>query len=391
MNVEVSTLRAPFSKPAPAGSPRRPGVLAWLRRALPGSAAGHTLNLSVESRSREHDHGAHDHEHDHGDHGHEHGGHDHGHGHDYSHDYRELGRRRLSVSLVLILTYMVAEIVGGIISGSLALVADALHMLTDGAAIALALFAIWLAGKPATVERTFGYQRAEVLAALINALSLWLVASWVFFEAYHRFFVESPGEIEGVLVLVVGGGGLLINIIVAYILHASAGHSLNAEGAFQHVRADLVGSVGVIIAAVLIMTLSWNIADPIISVFIGLLIIYSSRGLIGKVFHVLLEGTPRHIDPYRLCSQLEEVEGVTVIHDVHVSTVTSGYDQLSAHILADPAYEGDYDQMLRRLRRIASEEFGISHITIQLETSVQGCTEVHHVDHLAARARQKKS
>ena len=381
MNVEVSTLRAPFSKPAPAGSPRRPGVLAWLRRALPGSAAGHTLNLSVESRSREHDHG---------DHGHEHGGHDHGHGHDYSHDYRELGRRRLSVSLVLILTYMVAEIVGGIISGSLALVADALHMLTDGAAIALALFAIWLAGKPATVERTFGYQRADVLAALINAITLWLIAAWVFFEAYHRFFVETH-DVEGGLVLVVGGIGLFINVIVAYILHASAGHSLNVEGAFQHVMADLIGSVGVIIAAIFIMNFGWNLADPIIGVFIGLLIIYSSRGLMGKVIHVLLEGTPRHIDPYRLCSQLEEVEGVTVIHDVHVSTVTSGYDQLSAHILADPSYEGDYDQMLRRLRRIASREFGISHITIQLETSVQGCTEDHHVDHLAARARQKKS
>ena len=283
---------------------------------------------------------------------------------------------------------MVAEIVGGVISGSLALVADALHMLTDGAAIALALFAIWLAGKPASVERTFGYQRAEVLAALINVISLWLIAAWVFYEAYHRFFVENL-EIEGTLVLIVGGIGLLINIIVAYILHASAEHSMNAEGAFQHVMADLMGSVGVIFAAIFIMTLEWNLADPIISVGIGLLIIYSSRGLMGKVVHVLLEGTPRHIDPYSLCSELEEVEGVTVIHDVHVSTVTSGYDQMSAHILADPNYDGDYDDMLRQLRRVASEKFGIQHITIQLETSVQGCTEDHHVDHLAARARHK--
>ena len=283
---------------------------------------------------------------------------------------------------------MVAEIVGGVISGSLALVADALHMLTDGAAIALALFAIWLAGKPASVERTFGYQRAEVLAALINVISLWLIAAWVFYEAYHRFFVENL-EIEGTLVLIVGGIGLLINIIVAYILHASAEHSMNAEGAFQHVMADLMGSVGVIFAAIFIMTLEWNLADPIISVGIGLLIIYSSRGLMGKVVHVLLEGTPRHIDPYGLCSELEEVEGVTVIHDVHVSTVTSGYDQMSAHILADPNYDGDYDDLLRQLRRVASEKFGIQHITIQLETSVQGCAEDHHVDHLAARARHK--
>jgi len=283
---------------------------------------------------------------------------------------------------------MVAEIVGGVISGSLALVADALHMLTDGAAIALALFAIWLAGKPASVERTFGYQRAEVLAALINVISLWLIAAWVFYEAYHRFFVENL-EIEGTLVLIVGGIGLLINIIVAYILHASAEHSMNAEGAFQHVMADLMGSVGVIFAAIFIMTLEWNLADPIISVGIGLLIIYSSRGLMGKVIHVLLEGTPHHIDPYSLCSELEEVEGVTVIHDVHVSTVTSGYDQMSAHILADPNYDGDYDDLLRQLRRVASEKFGIQHITIQLETSVQGCTEDHHVDHLAARARHK--
>ena len=285
--------------------------------------------------------------------------------------------------------FMVVEVIGGVISGSLALIADAGHMLTDSASIALALLAIWLAKRPASAERTYGYNRAEILAAAVNALSLWLIAAWIVWEAIHRFV--SPEEIEGGTVLVVGGIGLLVNVVAAYMLHGASGHSLNVEGALQHVLADLMGSVAVIVSAVIIILFGWNVVDPILSVLIALLIVFSSWHLVTSVLQVLVEGTPEDLDLYKLCHDMEEVPGVTVIHDVHAWTVTSGYVSLTAHVLADPDHAGDLDDMLRELRRIANEGHGIAHSTIQLETSVRGCTsEDHHVDHLLERQMARK-
>ena len=184
--------------------------------------------------------------------------------HDYhaghSHDYRMAGRRRLLIALALISGYMAVEIVAGILSGSLALLADAAHMLTDAAAIGLALFAMWIANRPASIERTFGYYRTEVLAALFNALSLWLIAAWIFFEAYRRF--RDIPEVEGSIVLATGGVGLGVNLIALWILRRSAGHSLNVEGAFQHVLADLMGSIGVVISGVLTWPLAGGLPTP---------------------------------------------------------------------------------------------------------------------------------
>lgn len=286
-------------------------------------------------------------------------------------------------------TFMVVEVIGGFLSGSLALVADAGHMLTDSASIGLALFAIWIAKRPASAERTYGYNRAEILAAAVNALSLWLIAAWIVWEAIHRFV--SPEEIEGGTVLVVGGIGLLVNVVAAYMLHGASGHSLNVEGALQHVLADLMGSVAVIVSAVIIILFGWNVVDPILSVLIALLIVFSSWHLVTSVLQVLVEGTPEDLDLYKLCHDMEEVPGVTVIHDVHAWTVTSGYVSLTAHVLADPDHAGDLDDMLRELRRIANEDHGIAHSTIQLETSVRGCTsEDHHVDHLLERQMARK-
>lgn len=285
-------------------------------------------------------------------------------------------------------TFMFVEVVGGILSGSLALIADAGHMLTDSASIALALFAIWIAKRPASVERTYGYNRAEILAAAANALSLWLIAAWITWESIQRFI--SPEEIEGGTVLIVGGIGLLVNIAAAYMLHASAEHSLNVEGALQHVIADLMGSVAVVISAILIIAFGWTVVDPILSLLIALLIVLSSWHLVTSVLTVLIEGTPEHLDLYKLCSDMEEVPGVTVIHDVHAWTVTSGYVSLTAHVLADTDHDGDFDEMLRKLRKIANEDHGISHTTIQLETSVTGCTEDHHVDHLLQRESNRR-
>ncbi len=284
------------------------------------------------------------------------------------------------------MAYTGAEAAGGILSGSLALLADAGHMLTDAAAIAMALVAMWIAQKEASVERTFGYHRTEILAALINTFALWLIAGWIFFEAYHRAFTEEV-EVVGLPVLLVGIGGFLINLGTAWVLHRSAGESLNVEGAFQHVLGDLLGSVGVIVTAVLIMLFEWYIADPIVSVAIGLLIIYNTRHLIVSIVNVLLEGAPEHIDVYQLCSDLEDMEGVTLVHDVHVWTITSGNEAFTAHVLLDPEYTGDFSQLVKRMQDVVHKKYGIGHSTIQLEQTTSGCREDHHVGHLVARAR----
>ena len=299
-----------------------------------------------------------------------------------AHDHREAGRRRLLIALALISGFMGVEIAAGILSGSLALLADAAHMLTDAAAIALALFAMWIANRPASIERTFGYYRTEVLAALFNVVSLWVIAGWIFFEAYHRFR-EVP-EVAGGIVLVAGGAGLVVNLIAVWILRRSAGHSLNVEGAFRHVMADLMGSIGVVISGVLTLAFGWWIADPILGVLIGALILAGSWRLVGKVFRVLLEGTPAHLDMGRLCSELESVAGVALVHDIHAWTITSGYESLTAHVLVDPDYPGELETLRRRLQQIAYKDFGIAHITIQIEQSLEGCTERHHFDHLLA-------
>ena len=345
-----------------------------------------------------HDHD-HDHDHDHGgkrwfrrghghshDHDHDHGhGHHHGHGHSHEHDLRGVSKRKLWVAFWLISGFMVAEVVGGILSGSLALLADAGHMVTDAASIGLAIFAMRMAERPASIERTFGHHRTEILAAMFNALSLWLIAGLVMSEAYERFF-DVP-EIEGLLMLTVGALGLAVNIAAAWVLHASTEHSVNVEGAFQHVMADLYGSVGVVVSGILIRTLGWNISDPILSVVLSLLIFYNSLGLVRKVFHVLMEGTPHHLDVYKLCHDIESLEGVTVIHDVHAWSISADEELLTAHVLIDPDWDGDLQEMLEEIRRIAYEDHKLTHVTIQLETSVRDCKERHHVGHLEARSR----
>lgn len=354
--------------------------------------AGHDHDAHDEHAG--HDHDAHDEHagHDHDDHGHDdhddHAGHGHGE-HSHAHDLREASRRNLLISLVLITGYMFAEIVGGILSGSLALLADAGHMATDAGAIGLALGAMWISQREASPERTFGFYRVEVLAAMLNVIALWLIVAWIFFEAYHRFTIEET-HVDGGPVLIVGTGGLIVNIIAALILHRSSGHSLNAEGAFQHVLADLLGSVGVIVAAVLILAFEWHLADPIISMIIGVLILVASRGLLLQVFHVLIEGTPEHIDVYELCNDIEEVEGVTLIHDVHVWTITSQSESFSAHVLIDPSHEGDVDVMITEMQDIAHNRYGIEHVTIQVESTLDGCTEDHHVGHLMHRSAAER-
>ena len=299
----------------------------------------------------------------------------------HAHDHRSASRRSLSFALALIMVYMVVEVVGGLISGSLALLADAGHMLTDGAAIGLALLAIWVSGRPASIEQTFGFHRTEILAAMLNALSLWLISALIFFEASRRF--NDDLQVDGGLMLGVGAVGLLVNLAAAWALHRSSGESLNVEGAFLHVVADLLGSVAVVAGGILVLAFEWNIADPIFGIVIGVLILASSLRLLWKVVHVLMEGTPSHLDLHHLCQRLEELEGVTGVHDIHAWTITTGYDALSAHVTADPTVMQDPNPVLQALRDIASSEFGIGHVTIQLEDSKDGCVEDHHIEHPA--------
>jgi cobalt-zinc-cadmium efflux system protein len=297
----------------------------------------------------------------------------------HTHGFRSSSRKSLWTALVLISGFMVAEIVGGLLSNSLALLADAAHMVTDAAAIALALLAIWISTRPESIHRTFGFHRTEIIAALLNALSLWLIAGWIFFEAYRRFL--EPPDVQGVWVLIVGGLGLVVNLMAAYVLQRSSGESLNVEGAFLHVLGDLLGSIAVVISGALIIVFGWTIADPVFSVLIGLFLIVTSGRLLWKVVHVLMEGTPSRLDLNDLCSNMERVSGVTGVHDIHAWTITTGYDVLSAHVTTDHTRPGEQRRVLRELRSVATRDFGISHVTIQLEDSPAACMEGHHIDH----------
>ena len=304
---------------------------------------------------------------------HEHHAGCHHHGtHEHAHDLRGASRRHLTAALVLIVGYMIAEIIGGIISGSLALIADAGHMLADAASIGLALAALHFSARPASARRTFGYRRLEILAALVNAVTLWLIAAWVVYEAYHRFTVMP--DVRGDIMLSVGSVGLVVNLVAAWILHRSAGHSVNVEGAYQHVMADLLGSIGVVVSGILVWGFNWRIADPILSVIIGILILVSSWRLLGKVIHVLLQGVPQHVDIGRLCRKMEEVAGVGSIHDLHVWSLASDYDVLTAHVVVDPDVE-EMGFIRNRLREIASRDFGIRHVTLQLEDTAEDCID----------------
>ena len=300
--------------------------------------------------------------------------------HDHSDELRKASKKSLVMAFSLIAGFMFVEVAGGIISGSLALLADAAHMMADAGAIALALAAMYFSGKPYTASRTYGFFRLEILAALANVLTLWVIAAGIIWEAFRRF--SEPSEVQGATVIVVGTIGIAVNLAAAWVLHGSARHSVNVAGAFAHVLADLIGSIGVIVSGILILAFGWVFADPAISVIIGAIIVLGTWRLLSRILHVLLEGTPEHVDIYDVCRRMEALEGVTLVHDIHVWTISPGYDALTAHVLVDPDYPGNSESLLRRLRKIASEEFGIRHITIQLEATLQDCTEDHHFDHL---------
>src|SRR6266550_2806644 len=285
--------------------------------------------------------------------------------HDHRHGHAHGSRRRLSIVLLLTAVYMVAELAGGLWTGSLALLADAGHMLADVAALILALMAVWFGARPATPSKTFGYYRLEILAALINGVGLVLISLFIFYEAYRRWFAQPV--IRSVPMTVVAAGGLVVNLICALLLHRDRHQDLNVRGAWLHVIGDALGSTGAIIAGVLIMIFGWTGADSLISVLIGLLIVWSSWHLIRDATNVLLEGTPAHINLAAVEEAILETDGVSDVHDLHVWTITSGREALSAHVIH--AYSISQPDLLKELRAKLLDRFGVDHLTIQMETA----------------------
>lgn len=271
--------------------------------------------------------------------------------------------RRLVFVLALTALVMAAEAVGGWAAHSLALLADAGHMLADVAALGLALFVTRIAQRPATPERSFGFLRAEILAALVNGAALIVIAGGIGVEAVRR--LAAPPAIHAGLVIGIGAVGLAANAVAAVVLHVGHGHTLNERGAYLHVLSDLLGSLAAILAGVVVLTTGWRPADPLISVAIGLLILRGAWRLVRESVDVLLEGTPGHISLSAVHGRLATVPGVASVHDLHVWTVTSGVVAMSGHLVVhDPA---DHQRVLEAVQRRMADEFRITHVTVQME------------------------
>lgn len=272
-------------------------------------------------------------------------------------------KQRLRLALLLTASFMAVEVVGGLWTGSLALLADAAHMLTDAGALVLALIAVWFAERPATPQKTYGYVRLEVLSALANAVVLLVISLYILYEAYQRFL--APPEVLGGPMIAVAIVGLVVNLISMRLLAAGSSESLNVKGAYFEVLADMLGSLGVLIAAGVVLLTGWTLADPIIGAAIGLFIVPRTWILLRQAVHILMEGTPPEIDVSLLERALRVLPGVVAVHDLHVWTISSGADALSCHlVLTDMAQAR---ATLLAARRAVKEEFNISHVTIQTE------------------------
>ena len=271
-------------------------------------------------------------------------------------------KRALATALLLVLGFAGVEAGAGLVSGSLALLADAAHMLSDALALGLALFAAWLAYRPATPERSFGWRRAEVLAALANALVLVALGAWIVWEAVGR--LSDPPGVTGGWVLAAGIAGLLVNLAAARVLHG-AGSGLNVRAAMLHVLADLASSAGVVVAGLVVLATGWAYADPVAAILIGLLVVLSTAGVLRETVGVLLEGAPAGMDAREVGAAIAATEGVVGVHDLHLWTITSGFPALSAHVLV--AAGADCHAIRRELEVLMRDRFELTHTTLQVE------------------------
>jgi len=284
-------------------------------------------------------------------------------------------KRRLILAISITGSWFLIELAGGIYANSLALMADAAHMLTDLGALGLSLFALQISTRPATHKKTYGYLRVEILAALANGIFLVLIGLYIFYETYHRF--QNPPEVKSIPMLIVALTGLLANLATAALLFRSRKENLNLRGAFLHVSADTLGSIGAIVAGILILTRKWYIADPVVSVIIGVLVLYSSWKLVSESVDILLEATPGHLEIPNILKDISEVQDVVSVHDLHVWSISTRTAAMSCHVVVKA--EENAGAVLKELGSLMRKKYGIEHTTIQTEP--EGWRP-HHTDSL---------
>ncbi|CQR47078.1 Cadmium, cobalt and zinc/H(+)-K(+) antiporter [Paraliobacillus sp. PM-2] len=289
-------------------------------------------------------------------------GHNHGHSHDHHHTH-QANKKALLLSFLLIAGFMVVEVIGGLMTNSLALLSDAGHMLSDAAALGLSLLAFKFGEKAASSTKTYGYKRFEILAAFLNGITLLVISLYIFWEAYNRFL--EPPKVNGMM-MIIAIIGFLVNVLVAWILmRGDTKENLNLRSALLHVLGDLLGSVGAIVAGIFILLFNWNIADPIASVIVAILILISGWRITRDSIHVLMEGIPSNIDMEKVEQQLINLEGVKQIHDLHVWSITSDFPALSCHLIVEQGI--NRDKLLQEASTVLHKQFDLKHTTIQIE------------------------
>lgn len=291
-------------------------------------------------------------------------------GHDHGHDHTHgANKKTLMISFIIITGYMIIEAIGGFITNSLALLSDAGHMLSDSISLGIALLAFTLAGKAANQRKTYGYKRFEILAAVFNGVTLVLIAIYIFYEAIQRF--QNPPEIASTGMLIIAIIGLLINLLVAWIMvrGGDVEENLNMRGAYLHVISDMLGSIGAIIAALLIMFFGWSWADPLASVIVAALVLRSGYYVTKSALHVLMEGTPQNVDIDDVIQTIQNTKGIHSVHDLHVWSITSGLNALSCHAVVDAQMTiAESERLLHQIEHELAHK-NIHHMTIQLESS----------------------
>ena len=298
--------------------------------------------------------------------------HEHAHGHAHGHTH-SANKKTLLISFIIIAGYMVIEVIGGLITNSLALLSDAGHMLSDAISLGIALMAFRVGEKAADYSKTYGYRRFEILAAVLNGATLVLIAVFIFYEAIQRF--QNPPQIASTGMLIVASVGLLVNMLVAWIMMRGGDveENLNMRGAYLHVISDMLGSVGAISAALLIMFLDWGWADPLASVIVAVLILRSGYQVSKSGLHVLMEGTPQNVDMDHIIQTIQDTEGIESVHDLHVWSITSGLHALSCHaVVCDQMSIAESECILQQIEH-ELEHQNIHHVTIQMET----CSHLH--------------
>ncbi|MEK3688528.1 cation diffusion facilitator family transporter [Paenibacillus sp. FSL R10-2736] len=299
--------------------------------------------------------------------GHKAADHSHSNSHSHSHSHAPDNKKGLLIALIITGGIMFLEFFGGLVTGSLALLSDSGHMLSDTASLALSLVAMIIAAKPPSSKNSYGFFRFEIMAALFNGVTLFVIAGFIMWEAYQRFF--SPPAVASGTMMVIAAVGLLANLISAWSLmrKSEAKDNINIRSAYLHIMGDALGSVGALIAGLIMNLFSWYVADPIISVLVALLILRSAWGVIKQAFHILMEGTPLTVNIRDVQETLLGIEGVTDVHDLHIWTITSGLDALSGHLLIGD--HTDHQQVLKQALKVVEDKFGIHHTTLQIENS----------------------